>query len=93
MTNILRSLVFLPALVIAALMLGAGVARAEVPAPPCGPGTCSAYELSSDDAVDPIAACLVAWGWRGVPGDGLPRIYAPTSVIEVAIEVCGQARV
>lgn len=43
------------------------------------------YLLPSDDAMDPVAQCLVGLGWHGIPGDGMPAIYAPTT----AIRACG----
>ena len=40
------------------------------------------YELYSDERYDPIAECLITLGWRGLAGDGVPRIFAPWQDIE-----------
>jgi len=40
------------------------------------------YYLADDDAVDPIAQCLLRLGYRGIAGDGDSVIYASTEAIE-----------
>lgn len=40
------------------------------------------YELVDDETSDPVADCLIAQGYRGLPGDGQAVIYAPAAVVE-----------
>lgn len=50
------------------------------PAPEPTPGT---YYVVTDDAHgDAVATCLTSLGWRGIAGDGMDAIYAPTVVIQ-----------
>lgn len=55
------------------------------------PPVCDQYELPEWDSPgqpDPVGECLYSWGWRGLPGDGRESLYAPRSVIELAVDRC-----
>lgn len=40
------------------------------------------YRLQDDETPDAVADCLLQRGYRGIPGDGQARIYAPAQQIE-----------